>query len=178
VDLTLGGTLLEWTPKKPAGGGDVPHIVPNAPNFDVQGMMEDSTYSRRILIDPAHGYVLKPQQFILGFTREVVRFPHQSRIAARVEEKSSLARLGLGVHVTAPTIHAGFGVEHDKPDQLRAETPIQLEIHNLGPWPIKLEEGMRICQLILEEVREVPSSGYLGQFNRQRGFTVPPEGTP
>jgi dCTP deaminase len=39
--------------------------------------------------------------------------PHTARLAARVEGKSSLARLGLGVHVTAPTIHAGFGASDD-----------------------------------------------------------------
>ena len=39
------------------------------------------------------------------------------------------------------------------------------EIWNFGPLPIELQTGMRICQLILEEVREVPQSGYEGQFN-------------
>jgi len=37
-----------------------------------------------------------------------------------VEGKSSLARLGIGIHITAPTIHAGF------------KGPIQLEICNYG----------------------------------------------
>jgi dCTP deaminase len=76
--------------------------------------------------------------------------------------------LGLGIHVTAPTIHAGFGAK----DEGAVGTPIQLEIFNLGPWPIRLDKGMRICQLIFEEVREVPTTGYTGQFNKQRAFTV------
>ena len=62
-----------------------------------------------------------------------------------------------------------FGAEK----QTDPGTNIQLEIFNLGPWDIKLEAGMRICQLILEEVREVPTTGYSGQFNKQRAFTVP-----
>jgi dCTP deaminase len=169
VDLTLHGVVLEWTPQKPAGGGDVPAIVPSSDNFNVQGMMEDPHYAQKVVIDPQQGYVLKPGGFILGFTREKVRFPHRCRIAARVEGKSSLARLGLGIHVTAPTIHAGFGVQ----EQGDVGTTIQLEIFNLGPWPIRLDEGMRICQLIFEEVREVPTAGYGGQFNQQRAFTVP-----
>ena len=63
--------------------------------------------------------------------------------------ESSRRRLGLGIHVTAPTIHAGFGAGQ-KED---LGSPIQLEIFNLGPWIIRLDEGMRICQVIFEEVR-------------------------
>jgi deoxycytidine triphosphate deaminase len=38
---------------------------------------------------------------------------------------------------------------------------------NCGPLPIELQNGMRICQLILEEVREVPTAGYGGAHNEQ-----------
>ncbi|MCI0464613.1 MAG: hypothetical protein L0Z62_47410 [Gemmataceae bacterium] len=174
VDLTLSGVVLEWIPQEQTPGGGIQPIVPHSPDFDVYAMMENPQYARRVAIDATNGYILQPRAFVLGFTREAVRFPHECRIAARVEGKSSLARLGLGVHVTAPTIHAGFGVE--KPSgEVQAGTPIQLEIFNVGPWPIRLDEGMRICQLILEEVREVPIAGYHGQFNRQRAFISPPE---
>src|SRR5580704_8239118 len=54
-------------------------------------------------------YPLTPGGFLLGSTVAKVSIPHDCRIAARVEGKSSLARIGLGVHITAPTIHAGFG---------------------------------------------------------------------
>jgi dCTP deaminase len=73
--------------------------------------------SKRILIDQG-GYVLTPKKLILGSTRERIELPIHARLAARVEGKSSLARLGLGVHITAPTIHSGFG------------NPIRLEIVN------------------------------------------------
>jgi len=168
VDLTLHGVILEWRPKKPAGGGPTPPIVPFSDNFEVQGMMEDPHYATKIPIDPLHGYPLDPRGFILGFTREKVRFPTRCRIAARVEGKSSLARLGLGIHVTAPTIHAGFGAKARQ----AAGAPIQLEIFNLGPWTIRLDAGMPICQLIFEEVREVPVAGYSGTFNEQQTFTI------
>ena len=108
-----------------------------------------------------------PRHFILGWTHERIYFPHKSRLCTRVEGKSRLGRMGLGVHVTAPTIHAGFGHnpnddhDHDHGAQLR------LEIWNVGPLPIVLMPMMRICQLIIEEVREVPSAGYGGDFNRQ-----------
>jgi dCTP deaminase len=99
---------------------------------------------------------LKPQAFILAWTREEVDLPQNSRIAARVEGKSSMARIGIGIHCTAPTIHAGF------------RGPIQLEIFNFGPHSIGLDPGMRICQLILEQTFGTPSKGYGGMFMDQK----------
>lgn len=103
-------------------------------------------------------YILLPQRFILGQTEEKIELSLQPSggpvLAARVEGKSSLARCGLIVHFTAPTIHAGF---HGN---------IALEIINLGAFPIALFPGMKICQLLFEEVLGKPfanPSGFQGQ---------------
>jgi dCTP deaminase len=169
LDLTLHSAVLEWVVDTPhPAGGVAGEVSPFSDTFNVQEMMDDERYARKVSIEGGDGYPLKPGGFLLGFTVEKVGIPHESRIAARVEGKSSLARIGLGDHITAPTIHAGFGAEPGKP-----LLPIQLEIFNLGPWVIRLKGGMRICQLIFEEVREVPSHGYEGQFGRQQQFTVP-----
>lgn len=94
-------------------------------------------------------YSLKPGRFILANTRERIDFPisvaAERFLAGRVEGKSSLARCGLLVHFTAPTIHAGF------------EGRITLEMINLGPADILLTPGMPICQLIVEEVKGRPA---------------------
>jgi dCTP deaminase len=90
-----------------------------------------------------------------------VKLPNKSRLAAQVEGRISLARLGIGIHVTAPTIHAGFG---DSDPQ-----PIQLEIFNFGPHEIVLDAGMKICQLIFEQTLGTPQKGYEGQFRVQPG---------
>jgi dCTP deaminase len=78
--------------------------------------------------------------------------PASSRFAARIEGKSGLARLGLVVHLTAPTIHAGF------------KGQIQLEMVNLGPNEIILDVGMPICQLIFEMTLGTPVAGYAGRY--------------
>ena len=57
-------------------------------------------------------------------------------------------------------------------------TLIQLEIFNLAEWSVILDVGMRICQLILEEVREVPVRSYGGQFIAQRPFLAVPQDRP
>ena len=105
---------------------------------------------------PTTGFNLHPWQLVLSLTAERVKLSLPNEIdedvrdrgwlAARVEGKSSLARYGLLVHFTAPTIHAGF------------EGRIALEMMNLGPSPIILTQGMAICQLILEQVHGVPAA--------------------
>jgi dCTP deaminase len=168
IDLTLHKILLKCkAPQvRPTGQSDYPGS--KSKDFNVQVMMEDPQYAERIEIDPSHGYPLHPRSFILGFTEQEIRFSHRSRIAARVEGKSSLARLGVGIHVTAPSIHAGFGAR----PATSTGAPIQLEIFNLGELIVVLDIGMPICQLILEEVREMPQIGYRGQFSEQKAFAA------
>lgn len=89
------------------------------------------------------GYVLEPHKFVLAKTQERVHLPiREGRrcLAARIEGRPTFARVGLLVHFTAPTIHAGF------------EGTITLEMINLAEYPISLFSGMEICQLIIEEV--------------------------
>lgn len=168
VDLRLDGTLDQWEfPVSDASIGQATlRFRPGLPNFKYSDL--EKKYTKHIAITEANGYDLKtipPDNFVLGWTLERIYFPHTSRLCARVEGKSSMARLGLGVHVTAPTIHAGFGYNPNDPRD--HGTRLRLEIWNVGPLPIELVKGMRICQLIIEEVREVPKAGYHGQFNIQ-----------
>jgi dCTP deaminase len=111
---------------------------------------------------PTEGYELLPGRFVLGWTAERIQLPHRSRLAARVEGKSSMARLGLGIHVTAPTIHAGFGIKEG--DSSHEGSALQLEIWNVGTLSIILDPGIPICQLIFEEVHGTPEKGYAGRF--------------
>jgi dCTP deaminase len=101
------------------------------------------------------GYTFRPGTFLLAWTRETLHLKNSSRFAARVEGKSGLARLGICVHLTAPTIHAGFAGQ------------IQLEMCNFGPNEIILDVGMPICQLIFEITFGTPAKGYQGMFAGQ-----------
>lgn len=149
VDLTLDGNLILFA--APFGPmGEV--IDPSHPDYTHQGLMDRIATKLEV---PSDGYVLNPGILILAWTVEYVELPTNSRIAARVEGKSSLARLGLCVHLTAPTIHAGF------------QGQIQLEVINHGSRPIRLRAGMKICQLIFETTLGTPDKGYSGSFSRQ-----------
>ena len=160
VDLRLARELVFW--RRPGGAGVEAVVCPSHPEYDFDTVR--ATYSQPIEIG-AEGYVFKSQTFLLGWTIEKIQLPHRSRLAARVEGKSSLARLGIGVHVTAPTIHAGFGYKKD--DVTYPGSPLQLEMWNVGPLDVKLVEGMAICQLIFEIVDGTPEKGYEGKFSIQ-----------
>ena len=160
VDLRLAPELVKW--KTLGGSGATTTISPAHPDFDFAGLSQKFGESHKIGAD---GFVFNPQSFLLGWTIERLKLPFRSRLAARVEGKSSLARLGIGVHVTAPTIHAGFGDKKDDPDY--PGSPLQLEIWNVGPLTIVLTEGMPICQLIFEWVDGTPERGYDGRFSIQ-----------
>jgi dCTP deaminase len=160
VDLHLAEELVRW--RRPGGSGIEAVVCPASPDYDFDAVR--STYSDKIHIT-ADGYTFRSGSFLLGWTVEKIQLPHRARLAARVEGKSSLARLGIGVHVTAPTIHAGFGYKKD--DQEYPGSPLQLEMWNIGPLDVKLVEGMPICQLIFELVDGTPEKGYEGRFSIQ-----------
>jgi dCTP deaminase len=58
----------------------------------------------------------------------------------------------VGVHITAPTIHAGFAGQ------------IQLEIKHQGTVPVRLLPGVKVRQLIFEQTLGVANKGYAGIF--------------
>lgn len=95
-------------------------------------------------------YEMRPGEFLLAKTHESIMLP--ADIAARVEGKSTLGRLGLGVHITAPTIQAGY------------RGRLTLEMFNAGPYKIKLTEKMNICQIIFERLTMPATAVYRGQF--------------
>ncbi len=127
LDLKLSNFLREW--KKAAAKGVEEIVCPAADGYKFSEF--SSAYSDKKEMND-QGYVLNPGVFVLGWTEEDVELPIMARLAARVEGKSSLARLGIGIHITAPTIHAGF------------KGPIQLEICNHGPLTVRLNSGMPV----------------------------------
>jgi dCTP deaminase len=150
LDLKLSKSLRVW--KREAVAGVEKIVCPATAGYSYAEFAKE--YSETIEM-AAGGYVIEPRAFVLGWTEENIELPINSRVAARVEGKSSLARLGMGVHITAPTIHAGF------------KGPIQLEICNHGPLKIKLLPAMPVCQLIFEQTLGTPDKAYRGQFYAQ-----------
>jgi dCTP deaminase len=130
-----------------------PHIDPAADQSDLTRVVE---------ADGDEPFILHPGEFVLGSTYEVVSLPDD--IAARVEGKSSLGRLGLLTHATAGFVDPGFSGH------------VTLELANVATLPIKLYPGMKIGQLCffrLTSPAEHPygSAKYGSRYQGQRGPT-------
>lgn len=110
-------------------------------------------------VDISAGWRFAPGRFVIGQTVEIVKLP--LHLSGRVEGRSRLARLGVGVHITAPKIDPGF------------HNHITLEMFNLGPWTIELKGGMTICTLLVERLGRPAESGYAGIFQGSAGNGTP-----
>ncbi len=83
--------------------------------------------------------------FVLWTTLEWVGTPEENPLyVCFVNAKSTRARTGLVVHLSAPTIHAGW------------EGNITLEIVNFGPFDVVLKPGDAIAQLTVATVSSPP----------------------
>jgi dCTP deaminase len=110
----------------------------------------------------AEGFPLHPGEFVLAATVERVRVG--THLAARLEGKSSLGRLGLVVHATAGFIDPGF------------DGHITLELSSVATLPIRLHVGMKIGQLCVMRlsspaVRPYGTDGLKSRYQGQQGPT-------
>lgn len=144
IDLILGPYVRTFKQALPSGM--VAHIDPTAPDFKVNPVLLALTDSHDLSKEGP--LLLQENQSVLASTLEKVTIP--PHLCARVEGRSSLARLGLTIHNTAPYIHPGYS------------DTITLEMHYTGKVPLLLKSGdLRICQLILERVSSPPLEYFL-----------------
>lgn len=133
----------------------------NAPFIDPA--IEQPELTHLVEIDAHTAFILHPGEFVLASTFEQVTLG--TDVAARLEGKSSLGRLGLLTHSTAGFIDPGF------------QGHITLELSNVATLPIKLWPGMKIGQLCffqLSSPAEHPygSPQYHSRYFGQRGPTA------
>jgi len=95
-------------------------------------------------------FILHPGEFILGWTMERIELPND--IAARIDGRSSMGRLGLVVHSTAGNVDPGF------------KGNLTLEIANIGKIPIILRPGLRVCQLVFDVLSSPTTNPYKKKY--------------
>jgi len=99
--------------------------------------------------------IIQPKEFVLASTRECIRLG--TTIAGRVDGKSTVGRCGLFIE-NAGFVDPGF------------KGQLTLELFNATDYPVYLEEGMKICQIVFSYVSGC-SRGYDGQYLNQKGAT-------
>ena len=101
-----------------------PYIDPKEPQEDLTELVE---------VKDDNAFILHPGEFVLASTLERVVLPDD--LAARLDGKSSLGRLGLLTHATAGFVDAGW------------DGHLTLELSNVSNLPIALYPAMKIGQI-------------------------------
>ncbi|GLY26969.1 dCTP deaminase [Kineosporia sp. NBRC 101731] len=123
---------------------------------------EQPELTHQVEVPQDEAFVLHPGEFVLASTYEKVTLPDD--VAARLEGKSSLGRLGLLTHSTAGFIDPGFSGH------------VTLELSNVATLPIKIWAGMKIGQLCFFRLTSAAehaygSAHYGSRYQGQRGPT-------
>jgi len=120
------------------------------PYLDLKRDIDFDTFMEEIKIENEAPFILQPGAFVLTTTKE--NFSLSDDIVARLDGRSSLARIGVVVHLTAARFDPGWkgkGV---------------MELGNLGPMPVVLYAGStRICALTFETLSAPVEVPYLKQ---------------
>lgn len=130
---------------------------------DLESINNTEVSTKTIDLDFLESVTISPKQFILGHSMEYLSLPNY--LSAELDGRSSFARSGLQIHMTAGFIEPGFaGV-------------LTFEFFNAGPNPIRLFPGMRIGQLRFIPVEEpaIPYSKkrdakYKGLLSHNKGL--------
>lgn len=113
----------------------VTHLDLSGDKQELQRNM-DRIMSKEICIQEGESLFIHPGELILGATYESICVPDD--LVGWLDGRSSLARLGLMVHVTAGRVDPGW------------EGQIVLEFYNNGKLPLALRPGMTICAMSFE----------------------------
>ena len=137
-------------------------LKPAKPGQIINVLADNSHLLTDELIPQSGPFLLQPGAFALASTQERVQIPDD--IVARLDGKSSLARLGLLVHATAGYIDPGF------------RGPITLELSNATTLPITLFRDMKIAQVSFMDLttaanRPYGTNGLGSKYQDQQGAT-------
>ncbi|UUO25024.1 dCTP deaminase [Colwellia sp. M166] len=142
VDIRLGNEFRVFQDHT------APYIDLSGPKEEMQKAM-NSVMSDEIYIPDGEAFFLHPGELALAVTYESVTLP--DNIVGWLDGRSSLARLGLMVHVTAHRIDPGWSGQ------------IVLEFYNSGKLPLALRPKMTIAALNFETM----SSSAVRPYNKR-----------
>ena len=126
-----------------------PEIIDPTTMVNVQSKIANCSEERQLF--PDQPFVLEPGVLVIASTAERVTLSNS--LMARIEGKSSLARFGIQVHLTAPKIDPGWS------------NKITLEIINLAQFRVSLSPMMEIAALIVERLGRPAIQAYGGRFS-------------
>ncbi|GAP76320.1 MULTISPECIES: dCTP deaminase [Pseudoalteromonas] len=139
VDLRLGNKFRVFQDHA------APYVDLSGPKAQLNAAME-SIMSDEIVLGEGEAFFLHPGELALAITYESVTLP--ADIVGWLDGRSSLARLGLMVHVTAHRIDPGWSGN------------IVLEFYNSGKLPLALRPNMKIGAMSFETLTSPAEKPY------------------
>jgi dCTP deaminase len=123
--------------------------------IDPRGQIDWDSFTSVVTVPDDEPFIMHPQELVLAASVEEICLADD--VLGRLEGRSSLGRLGIIVHGTAPLFYPGF--------RGRAV----MELGNIGPMPVALYPGMRICSFTFEKLSSPSSRPYRGKYSGQQG---------
>lgn len=134
---------------------------------------EEAVANNLLVYRRSNEIVVKKFGFLLWQTKEIIGTPRVNpddasgqpkrhpELICFVNAKSTMARTGLLVHFTAPTIHAGW------------DGTVTLEISNLGPFTFVLKEDDPLAQLTVATISSAPDITLKKNRSKTQGQSDP-----
>jgi len=147
VDFRLGTTFMVFEHSRHS------YIDPRHPQSIGEAM-------RTIEVREDEPFIMQPGDFALASTMESLELDDD--VLARLEGRSSIARLGITVHSTAAVFEPGW------------VGTATMELSNLGRMAVALYPGMRICAFSFEDVSSPVMMPYRKKLNNKYAGQITP----
>ncbi len=124
-------------------------------------LLRNHSYTKPFELKDNEKLRIEPGEIIITTSLEIVNLSKD--FAAIVTGRSSIARLGIMVHCCQEFIHPGHG------------QAIPLQIINLSPYPVELEQSVPICQIVFFKFATAASEKYVDRTDAKYAEETDPE---
>jgi len=144
VDLRLGHEFRVFS------GNKIAYIDLGSPSSVLQKSL-DCLMGSVVTLSQEERFIIHPGELVLGVTLESLKLSNQ--YVGWLDGRSSLARLGLMIHVTSHRIDPGW------------EGQVVLEFYNSGKVPLGLAPNMKICAINFEKLSSPAEFSYVDRVS-------------
>jgi len=153
IDLTLGQSFRIFEPHRSAylDLGDAENLKSQI----------EALSSKEIQIAANDRFFLHPNRLVLAVSEEIIQLADD--LVGWLDGRSSLARLGLIVHLTAHRIDPGW------------QGRIVFELQNVGPVPLALKPGIKVAAVSFEQMVGPTKQPYAASEHSKYRFQMEPQ---
>lgn len=126
-------------------------------------LLKNHSYTKPFELKSNEKLRIEPGEIIITSSLEIINLSKD--FAGIVTGRSSIARLGIMVHCCQEFIHPGHG------------QTIPLQIINLSPYPVELDQSVPICQIVFFKLATPASKKYTDRADAKYATEINPIGS-